>query len=207
MGAVTFAAPSGAEAAPSVPPPAAAPGVPSAAAPNGGAQVPALNFNNFGRMTFERRLEREANIDQQIVSAKNLSSILLPSNISPRLGGSVAAVSPRLNAPVSPRVPLPEPVSCEKAFLTGGDRRTFSKKFSTYTAPVEGAEADTYLPHLALPFYPRGRSDLSPRLDNHFQTHAYGNLTPCVQLKAGTRMGWWPASSIRNESKHPGPWY
>lgn len=68
-----------------------------------------------------------------------------------------------------------------------------------------------YVPHLALPFYPRGRSDLSPRLRSHFQTQ----ISPepdaphgasAVQLSPGTRMAWWPAPTVSHTAYGIG-WY
>ena len=69
--------------------------------------------------------------------------------------------------------------------------------------------AHEYQAHLALPFrqefFPRGRSDLSPRFRSHFQSQILANQqhSAGVTLQAGTRMGWWPTPT---NAVHGGPW-
>jgi hypothetical protein len=91
-------------------------------------------------MSIERRLEREANIDQQASPAK-LWTVLLPSTISPRLGGTtllreweVASwESPVIQQRRSPRVASPRVAPSDK-FTTQGER-AYNTGLHTYAAP------------------------------------------------------------------------
>ena len=101
---------------------------------------------------------------QIAAEAPTISTFLLPSAVSP------AVASPPLPPRPSPRVPA---------------------------APADFASPRAaYAPHLGatLPYYPRGRSDLSPRFDTHFQPGGTGGTGGTTGLSPGTRYGWFTGS-------------
>jgi len=71
--------------------------------------------------------------------------------------------------------------------------RTYTNALSTYAQPLDNQSAHLasleYVPHLALPFYPWGQSDISPRLKGNFEG---GEHAARMRLQAGTQMSWWP---------------
>ena len=80
------------------------------------------------------------------------------------------------------RVPPPQP-----------NWKVKNPALSTYAQPLDNQPAHLasleYVPHLALPFYPWGQSDISPRLKGNFEG---GEHAARMCLQAGTQMSWWP---------------
>ena len=125
---------------------------------------------HMGRTSVERRFDREASISPRVQGLTLLSE---------RMTDSLDTVTSLIASSSPTHIETP--------------RRVSERSCSSTCNGVHGdtGAALTYTPHLALqmpyypPRFPRGRSDLSPRLGSHFAAQA-GPI-----LEAGTQAGHW----------------